>query len=154
MGNVCCTNNRSIHAKVSRRNSTLSQVPSMPPAPRHELQLQFPHDDTDWKGMSILDFIDEGGSPAVDLTKSQESVREWMGDLEESADDVTFISADIEDTKPNDPNIMLASMVILAPASYYDAEEEATRPKRRIVSSMQLETPKLPFKHNATRIFS
>jgi hypothetical protein len=154
MGNVCCTNNRSINAKVSRRNSTLSQAPSMPPAPRHELQLQFPHDDADWKGISILDFIDEGGSPAVDLTKSQESVREWMGDLEDSADDVTFLSEDVQDTKPNDPNIMLASLVVLAPASYYDAEEEATRPKRRIVSSLTLETPKLPHNLGTTRIFA
>lgn len=153
MGNVCCTNNRSIDAKVSRRNSILSQVPSMPPAPRHELQLQFPHDDTDWKGISILDFIDEGGSPAVDVTKSQESVREWMGDLEDSADDITFISADIVDTKPNDPNITLASLQVLAPASYYDAEEDATQPKRKMVSALMLETPKLPMRHNNTRNF-
>lgn len=91
-----------------------------------------------------MDFIDEGGSPAVDVTKSQDSVREWIEHLQGSTDDITEISADVEDTKPADPNITLASMYVLAPTSYFDAEEEAARPKRRVVSALMLETPKLP----------
>lgn len=76
--------------------------------------------------------IDEGGSPAVDVTKSLESIHAWLQDLSDSdASTDGNLSPDADFTSRSEEHVSL-------PATF-DAEEE--RQAGRIVRAAALKTP-------------
>lgn len=140
MGNTCATE-RSLDVKPSRNVSTLSYIP--PAAPRHEAltpsaEAHLLYIDTIGP-LLPLDFVDEQGSPLVDITKSVDSVREWLADIDtdDQTDGSFSLSPDAKDH--------MGSEAWLPATSTYDADEE--RLQTRVVRAVGLVTPKLPQPH-------